>query len=192
MSNIALSDIAIRQQKLYRLNRIVWRLAASGNPIARNLARILFHVELPAGTQRIRLPHPYMVVVNENTVIGRDCTFYHNITIGSRQFGRAPGAPTIGDEVIIYPGACIIGKISIGARAIIGAGSTVLHDVPPSAIVAGNPAKIVGAVEKGAAQPLDEDVVDPAAAAVHGDADPGARQPAGEGGAGELASPGRC
>ena len=147
MSNIAHSDITIRRHKLYRLNRIVWQLAASGNPRARNLARILFHVELPVGTSRIRLPHPYMVVVNENTVIGRNCTFYHNITVGSRQFGRAPGAPTIGDEVIIYPGACIIGKISIGARAIIGAGSIVLHDVPPSTVVAGNPAKVVGAID---------------------------------------------
>ena len=53
-------------------------------------------------------------------------------------------APLIGDEVIIYPGACIIGKITIGTQAIIGAGSIVLHDVPPNTVVAGNPAKIVG------------------------------------------------
>ncbi len=144
MSHIAHADIAIRRHTLFRLNRIVWRLAASGNPIARNLARILFHVELPTGTPRIRMPHPYLVVVNENTVIGENCTVYHNVTIGSRQFGMVAGAPTIGDEVIIYPGACIIGKITIGARAIIGAGSIVVNDVPANTVVAGNPAKVVG------------------------------------------------
>ena len=144
MSDIAQSDIAIRQARLWRLNLIVWRLAASANPIGRNLARILFHVELPKGTPRIRMPHPYMIVVNENTVIGDNCTFYHNVTIGSRQFGMGAGAPLIGDEVIIYPGACIIGKITIGTQAIIGAGSIVLNDVPPNTVVAGNPAKIVG------------------------------------------------
>jgi serine acetyltransferase len=144
VSYIAQAEIAIRRDRLFRLNMIVWRLAASSNVIARNVARILFHVELPKGTPRIRLPHPYMVVVNENTVIGRNCTFYHNVTIGSRQFGMVSGAPTIGDDVIIYPGACIVGKITIGARAIVGAGSVVLKDVPPNTVVAGNPARIVG------------------------------------------------
>ncbi|HYN39470.1 MAG TPA: hypothetical protein VES39_09465 [Rhodospirillales bacterium] len=144
MSYIAQAEIAISRGRLWRLNVIVWRLATSASPIARNLARILFHVELPTGTPRIRMPHPYMVVVNENTVIGENCTFYHNVTIGSRQFGMVAGAPVIGDEVIIYPGACIIGKITIGPRAIIGAGSIVLNDVPPNTVVAGNPAKIVG------------------------------------------------
>jgi serine acetyltransferase len=144
MSYIAHANIAIRRDKVFRLNLIAWRLATSANPIARNLARVIFHVELPKGTPRIRMPHPYMVVVNEHTVIGENCTFYHSVTIGSRQFGIVTGAPTIGDEVIIYPGACIIGKITIGARAIIGAGSIVLHDVPPNTVVAGNPAKVVG------------------------------------------------
>ncbi len=144
MSYIAHADIAIRRDRLFRLNVIVWRLATSSNPIARNVARIIFHVELPKGTAQIRMPHPYMVVVNENTVIGENCTFYHNVTIGSRQFGMVAGAPTIGDDVIIYPNACIIGKITIGARAIIGAGSIVLNDVPPNTVVAGNPAKVVG------------------------------------------------
>lgn len=144
MSYIAQAEIAISRGRLWRLNVIVWRLATSANPIARNLARILFHVELPKDTPRIRMPHPYMVVVNENTVIGDNCTFYHNVTIGSRQFGMGAGAPVIGNEVIIYPGACIIGKITIGTQAIIGAGSIVLNDVPPNTVVAGNPAKIVG------------------------------------------------
>ena len=116
MSYIAHADIAIRRDRLFRLNLIVWRLATSSNPIARNLARIIFHVELPKGTARIRMPHPYMVVVNENTVIGENCTFYHNVTIGSRQFGMVTGAPTIGDEVIIYPAPASSGRLRSALR----------------------------------------------------------------------------
>jgi serine acetyltransferase len=144
VSSIAYADIAVCRQRLFRLNRIVCWLATSSNPIPRNLARILFHVELPEGAPPIRLPHPYMVVINKNTVIGSNCTFYHNVTIASRQFGMIAGAPVIGDEVIIYPGACIIGRITIGERAIIGAGSIVVNDVPPNTVVAGNPANVVG------------------------------------------------
>jgi serine acetyltransferase len=144
MSSIAYADIAVSRQKLFRLNRIIWGLATSDHSIARYLVRILFHVELPKGAPRVRLPHPYMVVINENTVIGANCTFYHNVTIASRQFGMTAGAPVIGDEVIIYPGACIIGRIAVGERAIIGAGSIVVNDVPPNTVVAGNPARVVG------------------------------------------------
>jgi serine acetyltransferase len=144
MSSTAYAEIAVCRQRLFRLNRIVWWLATRSNTIARNLARVLFHVELPEGAPPIRLPHPYMVVVNEHTTIGANCTFYHNVTIGSRQFGMVAGAPRIGDEVIIYPGACLIGRITIGARAIVGAGSIVVNDVPANTVVAGNPAKVVG------------------------------------------------
>lgn len=144
MSHIDRTELSISHSRLYKLNMIVWRLASSRNPLPRNMARIVFHVELPRGTPRLRMPHPFMVICNENTVIGENCTFYHNVTIGSRQFGIATGAPTIGDEVIIYPGACIVGRITIGSWSIIGAGSVVLEDVPPGTVVAGNPAKPIG------------------------------------------------
>lgn len=49
----------------------------------------------------------------------------------------------IGNEVIISVGAKLIGGISVGDGAIIGAGAIVVHDVPPRAVVAGNPARIL-------------------------------------------------
>ena len=51
--------------------------------------------------------------------------------------------PIIGDNVIIYAGACIVGGIKIGNNAIIGANAVVTKDVPDNAIVVGNPAKII-------------------------------------------------
>ena len=51
--------------------------------------------------------------------------------------------PIIGDNVIIFANAVIIGKITIGDNAIIGAGSVVLNNVEANTVVAGNPAKLI-------------------------------------------------
>ena len=51
------------------------------------------------------------------------------------------------DGVTIGPNVCIIGDITIGKGAVIGAGAVVVKDVPANAIVAGNPAKVIGMKE---------------------------------------------
>jgi len=56
--------------------------------------------------------------------------------------------PTIQDNVTIYAGAVIIGKVTIGTNSIIGANSVVLKDVPTNEIWAGNPAKFVKKIDK--------------------------------------------
>jgi sugar O-acyltransferase (sialic acid O-acetyltransferase NeuD family) len=72
----------------------------------------------------------------------------HETQIGNSSF-LAPGASVagevvIGDGVFIGINATLLPRISIGNWATIGAGAVVLHDVPPYAIVAGNPARILG------------------------------------------------
>ncbi|EMR14359.1 serine acetyltransferase [Methylophaga lonarensis MPL] len=57
-------------------------------------------------------------------------------------------APVIGDHVDIGAGAKIIGNITIGEHALIGANAVVTRDVPPYAIVAGIPAKVIGFTQK--------------------------------------------
>jgi acetyltransferase-like isoleucine patch superfamily enzyme len=49
----------------------------------------------------------------------------------------------IEDEVVIFPNSVVVGGITIGARAVIGAGSVVIADVPADSIVTGNPAKLL-------------------------------------------------
>lgn len=92
-----------------------------------------------AARQKTVFPHPVGIVLAGNTRLGRDCTIYQNVTIG----GKDNQYPVLGDRCIIYPNSCIIGHVTIGENAVIGAGSVVLEDVPANSIVAGNPARIL-------------------------------------------------
>ena len=79
-----------------------------------------------------RLPHGLNgIIVSHNAVIGKNCTIFHQVTIGE---GRG-GAPVIGNNVLIGAGAKIIGGIRIGDNVRIGAGCTVMQDVPDNTTV---------------------------------------------------------
>lgn len=83
--------------------------------------------------------HGFSTIVNAEK-IGRKMMVFQQVTIGYSN----GGCPTIGDECTIFCGAKIIGKITIGNNVTVGAGAVVIDDVPDNAVVAGNPAKIVG------------------------------------------------
>ena len=57
--------------------------------------------------------------------------------------GRKSGIPTIGDNVVIFAGAKILGNIKIGNNVVIGANATVTNNVPDNSVVVGSPAKII-------------------------------------------------
>ena len=82
-------------------------------------------------------------VVSPGTIIGNNVSLRQNTSIGAKGFSGSEKSPVIMDDVTIGPNACIIGDITIGKGAIIGAGAVVVKDVPEYAIVAGNPAKII-------------------------------------------------
>jgi serine acetyltransferase len=72
--------------------------------------------------------------------IGSDCFIMQGVTLGEKD-----GIfPTIGSRVIIYANATIVGSVTVGDDAIVGAGAVVLKDVPPRGIVAGVPARLIG------------------------------------------------
>lgn len=109
--------------------------------IVRSLARrgcfISLLAEIGPG---LKLPHPTGVVIGEGSQVGSAVTLYHNVTLGRRAWNE-PGCPRIGDGVVIYAGAVIIGPIKIGEAATVAANSVVNRDVLPKAVVAGIPAK---------------------------------------------------
>lgn len=105
-------------------------------------------VDLPWDTQigsNLKLIHSTALVVNHETIIGANCTLRHSTTIGNKQLpdGSYSACPKIGNNVDIGANVVIIGPITIGDNAVIGAGSVVVKDVPEGAVVAGNPARII-------------------------------------------------
>jgi serine O-acetyltransferase len=87
------------------------------------------------------LPHPYGIVVHAAVVIGDRCTIFQNVTIGETT--TRPGVPVLGDDVVVGAGAVILGGISVGNRARVGANAVVVADVPAGAVVVGIPGHIV-------------------------------------------------
>ena len=83
------------------------------------------------------------ILVSNAAKIGRNCDVSNQVTIGVSSRGDRMGAPTIGDNVYIGPGAKIFGAITIGNNVAIGANAVVTHDVPDNAVVAGVPARVI-------------------------------------------------
>lgn len=85
------------------------------------------------------IAHGLGLVVGGTTVIGEDCTLLQGVTLGEVRFSE-DDCPRIGDRVTIGAHASVLGGISVGDDAFIGAGSVVLEDVPPAGLAVGIPA----------------------------------------------------
>ena len=79
------------------------------------------------------LGHGICMVINPNTIIGNNVNLSHFLNIGSNK----KTAATIGDNVWIGPGVCIVEDVHIGNNATVGAGAVVTKDVPEGSTVAG-------------------------------------------------------
>lgn len=95
----------------------------------------------------IMLDHATGIVIGETAVVENDVSILQSVTLGGT--GKASGDrhPKVREGVMIGAGAKVLGNIEIGCGAKIGAGSVVLHSVPPHTTVAGVPARIVGRPE---------------------------------------------
>lgn len=82
------------------------------------------------------------IIINSNVVIGKNVNLSHGVTIG-KGWGRGTGCPTIGDEVYIGPNSTIVGEITVGSNAAIGANAFVNKDVKSGSTVGGVPAKMI-------------------------------------------------
>lgn len=107
----------------------------------------------------ILLDHATSFVVGETAIIEDDVSILHEVTLGGT--GKETGSrhPIIRSGVLIGAGAKILGRVEIGTKAKVGAGSVVLSDVPPHTTVAGVPAVVVGeSREKNPAMEMDQNL----------------------------------
>lgn len=90
------------------------------------------------------IDHGTGVVIGETAEIGDNCVMFHNVTLGGTGKHRGKRHPTIGNNVFIGTGATLLGPITVGDNAKIGANSfIVMHDVPDNCTVIGTPGRIV-------------------------------------------------
>jgi len=122
--------------------------------IISQFSRFLTGIEIHPGAKigkNLFIDHGMGVVIGETSDIGNNVTIYHMATLG----GIAPSInsndqrnikrhPTIEDEVVIGSGAQVLGPVTVGRCAKIGANAVITKDVPEKAVMVGIPAKNVG------------------------------------------------
>ena len=89
------------------------------------------------------LAHSHGIIVNPKAIIGNNVTLYQNVTIGEITSGKREGAPKICDNVVVFPGAVVVGGITVGEGARISPNAFVNFDVLAGALVVGNPGEVV-------------------------------------------------
>jgi serine O-acetyltransferase len=127
----------------HRLAHALWRSGVPLFPrliaaIARSLTGVEIHPAAKIGGGLL-IDHGMGVVIGETAQIGDDVTIYQGVTLGGTGFATGKRHPTVEDEVTIGAGARLLGPITVGHGAKIGANSVVIHDVPANSTVVGNP-----------------------------------------------------
>jgi serine O-acetyltransferase len=96
---------------------------------------LFLNTDIPVETRigpGLCLPHPFNIVMGGGAEIGEDCTIFHEVTLGR---GALPGEPKIGDNVVLFVGARVLGGVVVGARSEVGANCVVTRSLPPYSLV---------------------------------------------------------
>jgi serine O-acetyltransferase len=131
-------------------HRVSHALHHAGVPLVPRMlstaTRAITNIEIhPAASigDALFIDHGTGVVVGETAEIGDNVTLYQGVTLGGTGFATGKRHPTVEDNVTIGSGAKLLGPITVGHGAKIGANSVVITDVPPNATVVGNPGHVV-------------------------------------------------
>ena len=118
-------------------HRVAHALHMAGVPLVpralAGLARATTGIEIHPSAQignGFFVDHGMGVVIGETAEIGANVTLYQGVTLGGTGFATGKRHPTVQDNVTIGAGAVLLGPITVGHGAKIGAGSVVIHDVP--------------------------------------------------------------
>jgi serine O-acetyltransferase len=111
------------------------------------IGRWLTLVEIHPGAQIgkcLFIDHGCGIVIGETAIVGDYCSIYHGVTLGGVSIEHKKRHPTLENHVMVGAGAKILGDITVGAYAKVGANSVVTKTVPANTTVAGIPAKQIG------------------------------------------------
>lgn len=131
----------------HRLAHALWvvKLKTLGRLVS-HLARFLTGIEIHPGAKigkGVFIDHGMGVVIGETAEVGDGVLMYHNVLLGGTSLSRGKRHPTVERDVVIGAGAKILGPITVGAGAKIGAQAVVVRAVPAGCTVVGNPGKVV-------------------------------------------------
>ncbi len=131
-------------------HRISHALYESGVPVAPRTisfaSRAITGIEIHPAAQigeDFFIDHGSGVVIGETAEIGDRVTLYQGVTLGGTGFARGKRHPTIEDDVTIGSGAKLLGPVTVGHGAKVGANTVVIEDVPAKSTVVGNPGHTV-------------------------------------------------
>ncbi|ANV99477.1 serine O-acetyltransferase [Bradyrhizobium icense] len=129
----------------WRLSNSLWHqgrcdLALLLQSLSSDQLQVSIHPTASIGTS-VFLDHATGIIIGAFAVIGDEVTILQNVTIG-RKHAEPDRAPKIGRGVLLSAGSTILGNVSVGDFAKIGAGAVVEHDVPPGCTAVGVPARL--------------------------------------------------
>lgn len=136
-----------------RIRQRLWRWPLS--VLYRYLFRRIrngYGIELPYSAhigRRVIIEHQSGIVIHGNSRIGDDCIIRQGVTLGNRRLDEPMAAPVLGCGVNVGAGAKILGGVSIGDHATIGANAVVLDDVPAHGVAVGIPARVLAGQGQG-------------------------------------------
>ncbi|MGJ7922959.1 serine O-acetyltransferase [Neobacillus sp. LXY-4] len=123
------------KRKLYFIARVI-------SQVSRFFTGIEIHPGATIG-RRFFIDHGMGIVIGETCEIGDNVTVYQGVTLGGTGKEKGKRHPTVKDNALIATGAKVLGSITIGENAKIGAGAVVLNDVPDNSTVVGMKARVV-------------------------------------------------
>jgi serine O-acetyltransferase len=145
---VLLAYPGFQARQLHRLAHALWGRRIPLLPrLVSHLNRAVTGIEIHPAAQigeALFIDHGMGVVIGETTVIGDGVTLYQGVTLGGSSRLREKRHPTLQDGVVVGAHAQIIGAVTIGEGARVGAGSVVVSDVPPYSTVVGVPGRAVG------------------------------------------------
>ena len=144
---------------IHRISHFLWKhklyfIARLLSHISRFFTGIEIHPGATIG-RRFFIDHGMGIVIGETSEIGNDVLLYKGVVLGGTSLEKKKRHPTLGNNIIVGSNAIIMGAITIGDNARIGAASVVTHNVPANATAVGIPARVKIGATKSAIDTLE-------------------------------------